>query len=81
MQTKSHLPIPADLAAALRAKPKTLAMWKTLRPSCQKRHVEHVLEAKKPATRQRRIAAVLRMTAEWHQRHQAARSSASGSKR
>lgn len=69
METKAGIPVPDDLAAALQGDPTVLMMWGKLRPSCQRRYVEHLLEAKKPETRQRRVGAVLRMTTEWYLRH------------
>jgi 3-methyladenine DNA glycosylase AlkD len=61
--------IPLDLASTLEADPKVFAMWQRLRPSCQREHVASVLEAKRPDTRQRRIAAVVEATIEWNSRH------------
>jgi 3-methyladenine DNA glycosylase AlkD len=71
MTTKGGIaiPIPADLNAALAADPKLLAMWQRLRPSCQREHVSSVLDAKRPDTRERRIAAVVKATVEWNGRN------------
>lgn len=69
MKSKGGIEVPHDLAAALAAKPRMLEMWQRLRPSCQREHVESVLEAKRPDTRGRRVAAVLKATAEWNRRH------------
>src|SRR5438552_1736116 len=68
METKRGEPVPNDLAAALTAEPPMLAMWQKMRPSCQAEYVKYVSEAKKPETRARRIAYVLRQVAEWHAR-------------
>jgi uncharacterized protein YdeI (YjbR/CyaY-like superfamily) len=71
MKTKSGMGIPADMAKILSENSRMLAIWDKLRPSCQKRHVEYVLEAVKPETRMRRIETVLKMTAEYHKKHAA----------
>ncbi|MCB9687497.1 MAG: DUF1905 domain-containing protein [Alphaproteobacteria bacterium] len=51
-------PVPEDLAAALTAAG-ALAAFEALAPSRRKEHVRKVEEAKAPATRERRIAAVV----------------------
>ena len=72
MKTKSGISIPADLAKALTENSGIACqLWGTLRPSCQKRHVEYLSEAVKPETRERRIETVLRMTADYHKKHAA----------
>lgn len=69
MKTKSDIDIPVDLASALEADPKVLAMWERLRPSCQREYVASVLDAKRPDTRKRRVTAVVKATLEWSSRH------------
>ncbi|MCC6521514.1 MAG: DNA alkylation repair protein [Polyangiaceae bacterium] len=69
LKTKGGIDIPLDLATAVEADPKLLAMWQRLRPSCQREHVGSVLEAKRPETRRRRIVAVVKATVEWNDRH------------
>jgi 3-methyladenine DNA glycosylase AlkD len=69
MKTKSGIDVPPDLASALVADAEVLTMWQRLRPSCQREHVGSILDAKRPATRQRRVAAVLEATREWCARH------------
>ncbi|HEV7653671.1 MAG TPA: YdeI/OmpD-associated family protein [Mycobacteriales bacterium] len=51
--------VPADLAAALAAEPSAQAAWAKLAFTHQKEWVRSVEDAKKPETRQRRIAAAL----------------------
>lgn len=51
--------VPGDLAAALAADPAAGAAWAALTYSAQRRHAEAVLAAKKPETRERRVAAVV----------------------
>jgi len=51
--------VPPDLATAIAARADTRAAWSTLSPSHKREHVKSVLDAKKPETRARRIAATL----------------------
>lgn len=46
---------PPDLAAALAENAEAKAAWERLSPSHRREHVEYILEAKKPETRQRRV--------------------------
>ncbi len=48
--------VPADLANALAKSADANAAWKKLAPAHKREHVKHVIEAKKPETRARRIA-------------------------
>jgi uncharacterized protein YdeI (YjbR/CyaY-like superfamily) len=76
MKTKSGEAIPQDLSSALSGKSKILQAWHTLRPSCQREYLKWVQEAKRPETRQRRIASVLERTAEYAEKHRKERASA-----
>ncbi|WP_299569050.1 YdeI/OmpD-associated family protein [uncultured Williamsia sp.] len=51
--------VPDDLAAALDSEPGLRAAFDALAPSRRKEHARSVADAKKPETRERRIAAVL----------------------
>jgi hypothetical protein len=51
--------VPDDLAAALAASPAAAAAWSGLSFSQQRQHAEAVLAAKKPETRERRVATVV----------------------
>jgi hypothetical protein len=51
--------VPDDLRSALDASPAAAAAWVGLSYTYKKEHVRSVLDAKKPETRTRRIAAVL----------------------
>ena len=51
--------VPDDLAEALAKKKGAEAAFAKLAPSHRREHVKSVLEAKKPETRARRIAAIL----------------------
>jgi hypothetical protein len=47
---------PDDLLEALAARPRARAAFEALSPAHRREHVKHVLEAKRPETRARRIA-------------------------
>lgn len=51
--------VPPDLARALARSARLRAAWDKLPPSHRREHVKHVVEAKKPETRARRIAATV----------------------
>jgi hypothetical protein len=53
--------VPADLEKAIAARAATRAAWAKLSPAHKREHVKHVIEAKKPETRARRILAVVAM--------------------
>jgi len=69
MKTKKGEIIPQDLAKALETTAGMREAWDKLRPSCQKDHVELVMEAKDPEMREQRIQRVLKMTIDYYQRH------------
>lgn len=54
-----HVDLPDELAAALQADPEATAAWQSLTPGRQRTLAYGVTRAKRPATRQRRAAAVL----------------------
>ena len=51
--------VPPDLEKAIAAGADTRAAWAKLSPAHKREHVEHVIEAKKPETRARRILAAV----------------------
>ena len=55
---------PADFARALKANREAAALWRTLSYTHQREYAEHIEEAKRPETRQRRIEKSVRMLAE-----------------
>jgi hypothetical protein len=55
--------VPDDLAEALAASPKAKAAYEALSYSHQRAHVEPIVAAKKPETRERRIAKAIEMLA------------------
>jgi hypothetical protein len=56
--------VPADLSAALRRSAKAKAAFDGLSPSHRREYVEWIVEAKRPETRQRRIATAIAWIAE-----------------
>ena len=60
LTTKGGDDVPHELARAIEADGALVRLWERARPSCQKRYAEHVAEARKPETRERRAAAMLR---------------------
>ncbi len=54
---------PLDFVTALKAAPSAWERWLELSASHQREHVDAILEAKKPETRERRIAGAVRMIA------------------
>ncbi|MBI5769082.1 MAG: YdeI/OmpD-associated family protein [Verrucomicrobia bacterium] len=59
VKPKPALPVPADLAAALKGNKKAAATWATFPPGCRREYLEWVTEAKRPATRATRVATTL----------------------
>jgi hypothetical protein len=53
--------VPPDLAKAIGKSAATKAAWAALAPSHKREHVKHVIEAKKPETRAKRIASTLEL--------------------
>jgi Bacteriocin-protection, YdeI or OmpD-Associated/Domain of unknown function (DUF1905) len=51
--------VPPDLEKAIAARAATRAAWAELSPAHKREHVKHVIEAKRPETRARRIAATV----------------------
>ncbi|HEY7373815.1 MAG TPA: YdeI/OmpD-associated family protein [Polyangia bacterium] len=51
--------VPPDLARAIGARAGTRAAWARLSPAHKREHVKQVIEARKPETRARRIAATV----------------------
>lgn len=66
---KPPLRMPADLAAALKAKPKAKAFYGTLPPSAKRDYIEWITEAKQPATRAKRLAETVRWLGEGKRRN------------
>ncbi|MBI2814603.1 MAG: YdeI/OmpD-associated family protein [Opitutae bacterium] len=66
---KPALPVPADLAAALRENPKAAAVWADFSPGARRDYIEWVTEAKRPETRATRLATTLAWVAAGKKRH------------
>jgi uncharacterized protein YdeI (YjbR/CyaY-like superfamily) len=54
-----EVPVPDELRRALDADPVARAAWEHLPPSHRREHAKAVADAKKPETRERRVAAAL----------------------
>jgi hypothetical protein len=66
---KPPLAMPADLRAALDAVPVAAAAFDGFPPSAQREYIEWAIEAKQPATRERRIATTVAQCAEGKRRY------------
>jgi uncharacterized protein YdeI (YjbR/CyaY-like superfamily) len=66
---KAEIAMPDDLAAALAANPSAQATYDAFPPSCRREYLEWVIEAKRPETRQKRIAQAVSQMAEGKRRH------------
>jgi uncharacterized protein YdeI (YjbR/CyaY-like superfamily) len=55
--------MPDDLEAALAADPRAVEQWRAWPPGYRRQYVYHVLEAKRPETRARRVAEIARRAA------------------
>jgi uncharacterized protein YdeI (YjbR/CyaY-like superfamily) len=60
---------PEDLEAALKENPPALATFTNFPPSCRREYVEWVVEAKRPETRDKRVAQAVEWMAEGKRRH------------
>jgi hypothetical protein len=61
---KAEIPIPPELMAALEAKPLAKSNFAALSPSCRREYLAWIAEAKRPETRDRRIATTVQQVAE-----------------
>lgn len=70
-KTKAKVPprAPADLVAALKRCKSAAATWEKFRPSHRREYIEWLTEAKRPETRDRRLAITLEWLAEGKSRH------------
>jgi uncharacterized protein YdeI (YjbR/CyaY-like superfamily) len=66
---KPELQAPPELAAALSANPAARATFDNFPPSCRRDYVEWVVEAKRPETRDKRIAQAVEWMAEGKRRN------------
>ncbi len=66
---KPALRTPADLSAALRAKPKAKAFYATLSLSAKRDYIEWITDAKQPATRSKRVAETVKWLGEGKRRN------------
>lgn len=68
-KSKPELPIPPDFAAALDANPPARATLEGFAPSHRREYVEWIVEARRPETRDKRIAQALAQLAEGKKRN------------
>ena len=68
-QPKAELPIPPEFAAALSANPAAQAVLEAFAPSHRREYVEWITEAKRPETRDKRIAQAIEMITEGKKRN------------
>lgn len=66
---KPALPVPADLAAALKRSSKAAAAWADFSPSCRREYIEWITEAKRPETRETRLLTTMEWVAEGKKRN------------
>jgi uncharacterized protein YdeI (YjbR/CyaY-like superfamily) len=66
---KAALEVPPEFTAALRRDRKATAAYAAFSPSCQREYIEWIADAKRPETRDRRIAQAVEWIAEGKQRN------------
>ena len=66
---KPPVEVPAEFTAALRRDRKAAAAYAAFSPSCQREYAQWIAEAKRPETRERRIAQAVEWIAEGKQRN------------
>lgn len=66
---RKPIEVPEDLRAALQKNPKANKVFETFSPSHRREYVEWIVEAKRAATRERRIASAIEMMAEGKSRN------------
>ena len=69
MRTENATEVPNDLAAALAEDAAALRVFERMNPSCQREYVQWVTEAKRDATRTRRLAGALARIRDYGVRH------------
>jgi uncharacterized protein YdeI (YjbR/CyaY-like superfamily) len=68
-KAKPELPVPADLADALRRSKRAAAAWAKFSPSQRREYIEWITDAKRPETREQRLLTTLEWVAEGKSRH------------
>ncbi|MBI2860110.1 MAG: YdeI/OmpD-associated family protein [Chloroflexi bacterium] len=69
MITQKGIAVPGDLSQALLADARSLAIFEAMRPSCQRRYVNWVEQARRQGTRERRILKAHEMILDYGRRH------------
>jgi uncharacterized protein YdeI (YjbR/CyaY-like superfamily) len=68
-KARPELPVPADLADALKRSKKASAAWTDFSPSARREYIEWITEAKRPETREQRLLTTIEWVAEGKSRH------------
>ena len=66
---KPALPVPADLADALKRSKKAAAAWADFSPSCRREYIEWITGARRPETRESRLLTTIEWVAEGKSRN------------
>jgi uncharacterized protein YdeI (YjbR/CyaY-like superfamily) len=66
---KAEIPVPDDLSAALEQNPAARTVFESFAPSHRREYLEWITEAKRPETRERRVAQTLEWLAEGKKRN------------
>jgi uncharacterized protein YdeI (YjbR/CyaY-like superfamily) len=69
VKPKASLETPAEFAAAIKRNKKAAAVFAGFSPSCKREYVEWIADAKRPETRDKRIATAVEWIAEGKQRN------------
>jgi uncharacterized protein YdeI (YjbR/CyaY-like superfamily) len=69
VKPKASLETPAEFAAAIKRNKKAAAVFVAFSPSCKREYVEWIADAKRPETRDKRIATAVEWIAEGKQRN------------
>jgi uncharacterized protein YdeI (YjbR/CyaY-like superfamily) len=64
-----ELEVPAELELAIQKNKKAAGAFAAFSPSCKREYIQWIVDAKRPATRERRIAAAVSLIAEGKQRN------------
>jgi len=68
MKSPKDVVVAPALAAALKAQPRLLKIFKSMSPSHHREYSTWIASAKKPETAQRRVEKALEMIGEWEKR-------------
>jgi uncharacterized protein YdeI (YjbR/CyaY-like superfamily) len=69
VKVRKEIEIPTELEAAIRKNKKAAGAFAAFSPSCRREYIQWIVEAKRPETRDKRIAAAVSLMAEGKQRN------------